>query len=349
MAQKMELWVELRALTGKFKDDVSKVTGNFSRGVSAGVFGGMSPKGVNVGGGVSGFVGKIIGQLGLIAGALNQITTLVTAAITFLAKSSGYLRSQLDIFGMAMSLFFKPFGDFLGVLLRPAVMSLMQTSIGFNRWIDSARLQIAALGRQGAEITIAAVKLYDSITKLQNEFLAQTLFNLGAWLTSVVGGVFDFKNWLENGIDKYFSKSLFNFSDWLLTNIGTFFTTDVFNFVTWIKETIGSMFGLNAPPKVETGGGATAGASTGLAEAIAQGTKSGVLPYIPLNQSASNAYPAAAAQEAAYIAAGKKAQPYVPPLTVIMNSVTISKEMDLARMMGTVSNLNTLTLRSRVA
>lgn len=82
---------------------------------------------------------KATGRGGLSSfGALNVTLDTMSRNIRrvadFMAKSSPLLGSIFDLFRSSMMLFFRPFGDFLGMLLRPVAIWLLRMAINFNNW-----------------------------------------------------------------------------------------------------------------------------------------------------------------------------------------------------------------------
>ena len=78
---------------------------------------------------------------GMIAGAVGGGTLAILTGIggvlskifSKMTESSGILKGTLSIFSEAMTLFFKPFADFLGMLLRPLAIILLRFAIWFMK------------------------------------------------------------------------------------------------------------------------------------------------------------------------------------------------------------------------
>ncbi len=98
-------------------------------------------KSINIGGPKAG--GDSAGVLGIAKGLKGVATKLgivgvaIAATVGLLAKASPYLKGILSIFGRAFMIFFRPFGDFLAVLLRPMAILLMKMAVAFLRWFKS--------------------------------------------------------------------------------------------------------------------------------------------------------------------------------------------------------------------
>ena len=75
-------------------------------------------------------------KLGIIAGGIG-------AAVGILAEMSPALKKQLGMFGSAMTLFFRPFGDMLATLLRPALIWLIKMGVLWYQTFGSKTAQAA--------------------------------------------------------------------------------------------------------------------------------------------------------------------------------------------------------------
>lgn len=103
-----------------------ETTRHFFRGIRAGIFGGRAE-------GITGFLGKILGSLALLGGSLKAIQMGLRDFIS----ASPYLKGTFEILNKALMLFFKPFGDFLGTLLRPLAMIILKVALAFYKWIGT--------------------------------------------------------------------------------------------------------------------------------------------------------------------------------------------------------------------
>lgn len=103
-----------------------------------------SIRAVGIGGGTAGGgsagMGEAAGMAGMskglkgVIGKLGVIGMAIGAAVGVLAQSSPYLKGILSIFGRAFMIFFRPFGDFLAVLLRPLAILMMKMAVAFLKW-----------------------------------------------------------------------------------------------------------------------------------------------------------------------------------------------------------------------
>ncbi len=92
-------------------------------GISKGIMGGG-------GGGVGGFIGKATVAMG----ALLVIGEGVKKIVNVLKESSPYLKGIFNVFGRAMTMFFRPFGDFLASLLKPLALILMKAAVNWLKF-----------------------------------------------------------------------------------------------------------------------------------------------------------------------------------------------------------------------
>ncbi len=73
--------------------------------------------------------------------------------LTQMSAASGRLQATLGMFGTAMDLFFKPFGDFLGSKLRPMADHLIGVAQDFNKIADNEGLSVAVASIANNAIT----------------------------------------------------------------------------------------------------------------------------------------------------------------------------------------------------
>lgn len=78
---------------------------------------------------------SMILKLGVISFALNEIKDLIGDLVKYARDASPILNASFQILDLALKLFFKPFGDFLGTLLRPLAFWLLRMAINFDKWI----------------------------------------------------------------------------------------------------------------------------------------------------------------------------------------------------------------------
>ena len=103
----------------------SSIGGGGKGGLLSGLTGGAGTKG-------GGLLGGMLGKAGFLAIALNQTVELLGKIKNVLLESSPSFKATASIFKQAMSLFFKPFGDFLGNLLRPVAIRLLKWMISWQ-------------------------------------------------------------------------------------------------------------------------------------------------------------------------------------------------------------------------
>lgn len=100
---------------------------SFFKGMSGGVMGKPSPAGG------AGGLGSLLGRGGLLLTVLGAIKNSVTKMLDHLAESSASLKAVRLIQQQSYKIFMKPFGDFLGTLLKPMSMWLLKMAIRFNQ------------------------------------------------------------------------------------------------------------------------------------------------------------------------------------------------------------------------
>lgn len=81
-------------------------------------------------------VSKIATTAGAILGVLFVIKKINDKMYNQMAKSSPYLQGILNVFKRAWSNVWRPFGDFLGNLLRPLAVALLRLSV---KWLEKTR------------------------------------------------------------------------------------------------------------------------------------------------------------------------------------------------------------------
>lgn len=122
---------------------------NFTSGIREGLLG---PMGVGGGTGAGGAAGGMAGTFGKMLGVLSLVNIGIGAAVSLLGPildqlkaSSPALKGTFMLFDKAFNLFFKPFGDFLSVLLRPLAYVLLKFAIDFNRLLAPVLMALAPL------------------------------------------------------------------------------------------------------------------------------------------------------------------------------------------------------------
>jgi hypothetical protein len=86
--------------------------------------------------------------------------------LTQMSAASGRLQATLGMFGTAMDLFFKPFGDFLGATFRPMAKDLISFAQDFNEIADSEGLSVAVTSMGQDIITSIAGQIGESAVNL---------------------------------------------------------------------------------------------------------------------------------------------------------------------------------------
>ena len=168
----MKVWLELAVKNVKeIKKQVeSQLKGIDLKGIAgkASAAGGQASK-------ISGIaeslgLNKGIGKLAVIGGAILGALLIIKKGIAQLVKSSPYLQGILSVLGRAMMLFFRPFGDFLGHLLRPLAIALLRLAM---KWLKFTRKVTGKGEEEGAVAGIVAEP-----------------FEFGKWLGENIGNLY---------------------------------------------------------------------------------------------------------------------------------------------------------------
>ena len=80
---------------------------------------------------------KLGGPLAMIGGMVSAIVSILGAIWKMLKKSSPILQAVGDLFNLAMTLFFLPFGNAIGKILLPLLETLVEFAIVFNDVVSS--------------------------------------------------------------------------------------------------------------------------------------------------------------------------------------------------------------------
>lgn len=107
--------------------------GEFFKGIQTGVFGEMAGKG---GAGGAGIFGNILGKLGLLSGVFLAVKEIASKIYAKLKEASPALQAVSSMFEQSIRLFFKPFGDFLAMLLRPLAVWLLRIAVKWYKWLS---------------------------------------------------------------------------------------------------------------------------------------------------------------------------------------------------------------------
>ena len=142
-------------------EGIMKTSGSFAAGTREGFLGEMATGGANsktgssgatsMATGLSGGLGKMVGALGIIGVATKAIAEVAGKILNTLIESSPALKGTFLIFGKAMNLFFKPFGDFLSSLLRPLAIWLLRMAIAFIGYTKQPR-KLEDAGQSGEKV-----------------------------------------------------------------------------------------------------------------------------------------------------------------------------------------------------
>jgi hypothetical protein len=196
-----------------------------------------------------------IGQLAKLAGIGLGIGELVNLTV----KSSGILQGTFKLWETSMMLIFKPFGDFVGMALRPLTLMMLMWAIPFYKVAGpffrdyGAQLGLALAGKgyaeggvlgninpsaeKTAELTIPGYTALKKLGDLMAPTFDKLIVDLGVSLGNVPATIFNvfantgvmLSSWLAN-IPKVFSDVFLNtgvqLSSWLANIPGTI--ADVF-------------------------------------------------------------------------------------------------------------------------
>ena len=112
----------------------------FSRGVEArkGGKGGKGGKGIDTGAAAKEAVGGMMKKLAVISIATGAIVKLMK----ILVKSSPVLGAVMELFQLAFTLFFMPFGNAIGKGLLPLAMLALNSVLWFHTKTDGGRRRI---------------------------------------------------------------------------------------------------------------------------------------------------------------------------------------------------------------
>lgn len=176
---------ELDTLFKKFTSGTVKgAADSFFKGVFSDVSGGGGKK--TAGGGFSGALGKFLGRGAIAIAIFQKISDQMNKVIKVLSESSTLLKASLNIGKQAFRLALKPFGDIIGVLLRPALIWLLKMAILFNKIFGvgkgekpSEELDVPFSGEE---------KKKDSLFEKTKKTAFQGLFGGGAISDIIKGG-----------------------------------------------------------------------------------------------------------------------------------------------------------------
>lgn len=106
-----------------------------SKEAGGGLAGGAKATASLVGDAIGGVTGGIVGAMSKGFSALLGPIGIIAEVVQMLAGSSPLLKAVLQLFQLAFTLFFMPFGNILGEILLPLMMDLINWVVAFNEWI----------------------------------------------------------------------------------------------------------------------------------------------------------------------------------------------------------------------
>jgi len=183
------------------------------------------------GGGEAGAIGGMSKGLKGLVLKLGALTAVAVGILSVLKKSSPYLRGIFSIFGRALSIFFRPFGDFLASMLRPLAVWLMKMAVSwlkFTRTGVGEKVVGAGTGAgAGALIGAGIGSIFPGIG---------TLFGAGAG--ALIGGLIG----LLKTIDwKALGEQIKGFADWVWNNLTSIWDW-MYDFGGWVWEKLISVW-----------------------------------------------------------------------------------------------------------
>ena len=175
---------------------------------------------------------KGLGNVGFAGIALNQIQELLSKSLKTLTAMSPSLRGSFTLAERSFQLLVKPFADFLGNLLRPAMQALFEFSAYFNETVGPVMEGLGEAIGKGVETLV--------INPIKNFFSA----------------ALDIGKWLGENLIKFFDLGYtFSFAKWFADNIIKFFDeTSKFDFGKWLKEKVDALFKPGMPPPADAPG-----------------------------------------------------------------------------------------------
>lgn len=144
---------EAEGLADTIEQKIGDVTPDIEGGGIPGVAGGIGGGGGGAGGAAAGagLLGRLGGAGGLAKVALGgAIGFGILTATQKLAQASPALEQVTGMLGEALSLFFRPFGNFLAGILRPFAAAGLNMAVRFNELAESEGLAVA-IGKITAE------------------------------------------------------------------------------------------------------------------------------------------------------------------------------------------------------
>lgn len=236
--------------------------------MAAGRMGGSAAGGAGSGGklaGISSKLGSISGSVGsmstalLAGGAAVAIAGLGLLALTkiwdgikALGEHSPLLGTVVDILGMAMSLFFRPFGNIIGQLLMPIAAGMIKLAAGFNKVFGNQGI-LEALAWLSKEIIIGLLEGFWNIfmdlpvlMKIPFAIAMAPLITNVVAIASIMWAVFKILSVAADAI-MYFNKVVDK-----LFNAYVSYLTDVVTGIFMLQDPIGTIVSLFVLPFQKT-------------------------------------------------------------------------------------------------
>ena len=226
----MKIEVPITVKGGREGDKVGKQIGEkianaLNKSLKSVGFGGTrsSAGAGKTGGNAGSFMGMSKG-IGATVAKLGVITVIAGAALGLMKKSSSYLRGVLQVFGRAITIFFRPFGDFLASLLRPLAIWLMKMAVSWLKFTRTKAGKAAVGGLMGAAAGAAVGSIIPGV---------------GTAVGAIVGGAIGIINALFPG---FLSKmATFSLANWIWDKIKSIWTSDI-DWTSWLWKKIQSMW-----------------------------------------------------------------------------------------------------------
>ncbi len=243
MAETFEIKVPITVKGGREGDKVGKQIGEkianaLNKSLKSVGFGGTKSSAGTGGGGAN--TGSFMGMskgIGATVAKLGVISVIAGTALGLMKKSSGYLRGVLSVFGRAITIFFKPFGDFLATLLRPMAIMMMRMAVAFLKFTrtgfgkkvvgtalgaGAGALAGAAIGAFGGPIGAGAGALIGAglalLAQIDWGAVYDKMLQFGGWLWDKIKTIWnwtaDFGGWLWDKVKSTWNYTA-DFGAWL--------------------------------------------------------------------------------------------------------------------------------------
>lgn len=193
--------------------------------IIGGLFGGAA--GATVGG-IAG--SKIAGSMSessgspfaTIIGLLGMAVSIVGTIWKTLKKSSPILQAISDLFNLAWTLFFMPFGNALGTILLPIMEAMVELSLLFNK-VTSAYIQpiAQAIANVITKVLTIILTKWEILAPFIEE-IATLVGNIVAWLIDNSTPILDF---IQKFVDSFVNFSKIIDSEKLFENVASIATT----------------------------------------------------------------------------------------------------------------------------